>query len=369
MDKKILIIDDEFPVRYLIEHTLRRKGFDVQAVKNGSAGLTTAREYRPDLIVVDIMMPDKDGFQVCREIRDDPLLGQTPVIFLTALMTKKHKLQAFEAGADDYLVKPFQADELMAHISAVLRRTDSKPLGNMESLPPEESQPKSQGRVLTLFSPKGGVGTTTVAIQLSEALAMQENRPVVLIDLDLPLGGVAPILSLYTKNHVMDMLNNLPEKVDMEYILGYTQRHRTNLFVIPTPDTITVTDEIPDGDKLERVLEQLVAEGYFVVLDLGSTLNDLTLTGLHLADFTYVVTSGETVANKLSNVFLASADKLGLEATRLLTVVNELYGPVEEGEELSRLPVAYIPHTNERSRTRLWVKEQGLQKLMSVALA
>jgi two-component system alkaline phosphatase synthesis response regulator PhoP len=98
MDKKILIIDDEFPVRYLIEHTLRRKGFDVQAVKNGSAGLTTAREYRPDLIVVDIMMPDKDGFQVCREIRDGPLLGQTPVIFLTALMTKKHKLQAFEAG-------------------------------------------------------------------------------------------------------------------------------------------------------------------------------------------------------------------------------------------------------------------------------
>jgi CheY-like chemotaxis protein/MinD-like ATPase involved in chromosome partitioning or flagellar assembly len=369
MDKKILIIDDEFPIRYLIEHTLRRKGFQVQTVKDGSAGLLTAREYRPDLIVVDIMMPDIDGFQVCREIREDPLLGETPVIFLTALMTKKDKLQAFEVGADDYLVKPFQADELMAHISAVLRRMEAKTTESEQPSTREKGQPRSPGRLLSLFSPKGGVGTTTVAIQLSEALAIQEDRPVVLIDLDLPLGGIAPLLNLYTKHHVIDLLNNLPEKMDMAYIHRFMQRHRTNLFVIPTPDTIIATEEMPNGAKLESVLAELVAEGYFVVLDLGSTLNELTLTGLRRADFNYVITSDETVANKLCNTFIASADKLGLDTTRVLAVVNELFGPAGEGEELIRLPIAHIPHASERSRTRLWVKEQGLRKLMSVALS
>lgn len=369
MDKKILVIDDEFPVRYLIEHTLRRKGYDVQAVKDGSAGLMTAREYQPDLIVVDIMMPDIDGFQVCREIRDDPLLKKTPVIFLTALMTKKHKLQAFEVGADDYLVKPFQADELMAHISAVLRRMEVRTAEPDLPPTPVENQAFSPGRLLTLFSPKGGVGTTTVAIQLSEALAMQEDRPVVLIDLDLPLGGIAPALSLYTKHHVIDMLNHAPEKPDMDYIYSFTQRHRTNLFVIPTPDTLTIAESMPRGTQLEPILEMLVTEGYFVVLDLGSTLNELALAGLQQADFNYVITSGESVANKLSNAFLGSAEKLGLDVTRLLPVVNELFGPVEEEEALIRLPVAHIPHASERSRTRLWVKEQGLRKLMSVALS
>jgi len=369
MNKKILIIDDEFPVRYLIEHTLRRKGFQVQAVKDGSAALMTAREYRPDLIVVDIMMPDIDGFQVCREIREDPLLRRTPVIFLTALMTTKDKLQAFEVGADDYLVKPFQADELMAHISAVLRRMEVKTVAGEQPPIPEKSQARSPGRLLTLFSPKGGVGTTTVAIQLSEALAMQEDRPVVLIDLDLPLGGIAPLLSLYTKHHVIDLLNNLPEKMDMAYIQRFMQRHRANLFVIPTPDTVILTEEMPGGHKLEPVLAELVAEGYFVVLDLGSKLNDLTLTGLQRADFNYVITSGEAVANKLCNAFLSSADKLRLDATRMLAVVNELFGAIDESEELVRLPVAHIPHASERSRTRLWVKEQGLRKLISVALS
>lgn len=374
--KKILIIDDEFPVRYLVEHQLRRKGFDVQAAKDGTAGLATAREFQPDIIVLDAMMPDVDGFTVCQEIRSDPMLARTPVIFLTALMTKKHKLQAFEVGADDYLVKPFQADELLAHISAVLRRMEPKrvaEVGTGDFTPWEKEEEELPapvpGRVLTCYSLKGGVGTTTIAIQLSEALAMQEGQPVVLIDLDLPMGSVAPTLSLYTKSHVVGLLNHVPETVDMEHIQKFTQRHRTNLFVIPTPDTIITTEEMPDGEHLEVILTRLVEEGYFVVLDLGSTLNDLTLTALQLADFNYIVTSGEEVANRLTNAFLSAADKLGLDMIRLLPVVNELHGPMEESEALVRLPVAHIPHTNERLRTRLWVKEQGLRKMMAVALS
>ena len=373
--KKILVIDDEFPVRYLVEHQLKRKGFDVQAAKDGPTGLDTAREFQPDLIVLDVMMPDVDGFEVCQEIRSDPLLAKTPVIFLTALMTKKHKLQAFEVGADDYLVKPFQPDELLAHISAILRRMEPKnvPAPVIETPPPpeEEEDPPAPipSRILTFYSPKGGVGTTTLAVQLSEALAMQEDRPLVLIDLNLPMGGVAPTLDLYAKHHIVGLLNHFPEKIDLAHIQKFTQRHRTNLFVIPAPDAVIIDEAMPDGEYLEPLLLKLVEDGYFVVLDLGSTLNDLTLTAMQLADFNFVVTSGEAIANKLTNAFLSAGDSLGLEATRLLPVVNELYGSVEDSEALIRLPLAHIPRANERSRTRLWVKEQGLQKLLAVALS
>jgi len=100
---------------------------------------------------------------------------------------------------------------------------------------------------------------------------------------------------------------------------------------------------------------------------LGSTLSDLTLEALRLSDFTYVVTSGKPVANKLHNAFMASATKMGLELTRLLPVINELHGAVGNFE-LSRVPIARIPHATEQSRTKLWLKDQGLQKLVSIMM-
>ena len=120
--KKVLVIDDEFPVRYLVEHQLKRNGYEAISAKDGPTGIKAAQTHKPDLIVLDIMMPKMNGFEVCEEIRNDPAIAATPVIFLTACMTRKHKLRAFEIGADDYLVKPFQPDELLAHITAVLRR-------------------------------------------------------------------------------------------------------------------------------------------------------------------------------------------------------------------------------------------------------
>ncbi|MCB8944683.1 MAG: response regulator [Ardenticatenaceae bacterium] len=372
--KKILIIDDEFPVRYLVEHQLRRKGFEVQAAKDGPTGLETAHEFQPDLIVLDVMMPEVDGFEVCEKIRRDPQLARTPVIFLTALMTKKHKLQAFEAGADDYLVKPFQPDELLAHISAILRRMEPQPVSDTAvdepSVPEEAEEPPTpvRGRVLVFYGPKGGVGTTTLAIQMSEALAMQEDRSVVLLDLALPMGGIAPALSLYTHDNMVGLLNHWPENADMAHIQPFMQRHRTNLFVIPAPDTVITTEEMPDGDNLEPLLDMLVEAGYFVVVDAGAKLDDLSLTAMQLADLNYIVTSGEEVANKLTNAYLGAANRLGLNVARLLPVVNELYGTVEESEVLVCPPVATIARANERLRARLWVKEPGLRTLMEMAL-
>ena len=355
-EKNILIIDDEFPMRYLIEHQLKREGFKVTLAKDGPDGLTAVSRYKPDLVVLDVMMPGMDGFEVCQQIKNTPETSQIPVIFLTASEAKEYKTRAFAVGADDYLTKPFLADELLAHISAVLKRTERIKTGLLTH---------KSGRVVSLFSPKGGVGTTTLAIQLSEAIIMHENRPVVLIDLDLPLGSVAQMLNLHTERHIQDLLQTPTEQLNAAYIQQFAQIHRADFLVIPASGSLVQTGSKEMIRKLQLLLDKLTESGYQVLLDLGSQLNEITRTAMRRSDIVFVVTSGQPVANKLCEAFLRDAPALALESRRLMPVVNETHGRIEE-INLTRLPVARIPHTSERSRTRLWLKEQGIRKLVSI---
>lgn len=354
--KNILIIDDEFPMRYLIEHQLKREGFQVMLAKDGPDGLTAVSQHKPDLVVLDVMMPGMDGFEVCQKIKNAPETSQIPVIFLTASEVKEYKTKAFAVGADDYLTKPFLAEELLAHISAVLKRNERVKTGLLHN---------NSGRVVSLFSPKGGVGTTTLAIQLSEAIIMHESRPVVLIDLNLPIGGVAQMLNLHTQRSILDLLKAPTEQLSVPFIRQFTQRHRADLLVVPAPASFVGSGSKDMVRKLEILLDKLVDAGYQVLLDLGSHLNEITRMAMRQSDIVFVVTSGQPVANKLCETFLRDAPELGLEARRLLPVVNETHGRIQE-ISLTRLPVARIPHTNERSRTRLWLQEQGIRKLVSI---
>jgi two-component system KDP operon response regulator KdpE len=117
--KKILIIDDDKDWCELLRHKLAKSGFKVQMTHDGVSGLRKAYEFEPELILLDIMMPQMDGWQACQRFRE---LTQAPIILLTALNSSHDKIKAFDLGADDYLVKPFHWEELMARIQATLRR-------------------------------------------------------------------------------------------------------------------------------------------------------------------------------------------------------------------------------------------------------
>lgn len=355
---KILIIDDEFPIRYLIEHQLRRQGYDVILAKDGASGIREARELQPDLIVLDAMMPNMDGFEVCAQIRTEADTAEIPVIFLTALESNEYKSRAFAVGADDYLVKPFQAEELLAHVTAVLKRAERERTGTLETQP---------GKVVSLFSPKGGVGTSTLAIQLSEAIALHESRPIVLMDLNWPLGSIAPMLNLNTHDTLAELLQLKTEHISTSSIGRYMQQHRADMHVIPASGNILTPPPNGSSAQINVILEQITKAGYLALLDLGSHLTPLTLQAMRRSHAIFLVTSGQPIANALTNAFIKSAHQMQLDPNRLLPVINELHGQVKANDvPLSRVPVARIPHTDERSRTRLWLKEQGLRKLISI---
>jgi two-component system response regulator MprA len=120
MKERILIIEDDEAILKLLRRGLVYEGYQVDTAVDGETGLNSAHEQRPDLIILDWMLPGMDGLEVCRRLRAS---GSIPILMLTAKDTIQDRVQGLDAGADDYLVKPFELDELLARIRALLRRT------------------------------------------------------------------------------------------------------------------------------------------------------------------------------------------------------------------------------------------------------
>lgn len=124
--KKVLVVDDEERIRRLLRMYLERDNFIVEEAEDGKEALELALENDYDIILLDIMMPEMNGIEVCEEIRKEKM---TPIIMLTAKGEESNRVQGFEVGADDYIVKPFSPREVVLRIKAVLRRTDSSAVG------------------------------------------------------------------------------------------------------------------------------------------------------------------------------------------------------------------------------------------------
>lgn len=125
--QRVLIVEDEVDIADLIMFNLQRAGYEVLKAHDGITGTETAIRERPDLIVLDLMLPGRDGYSVFREIRRDARTSRIPVIMLTARAQTEDRIQGLEAGADDYLTKPFSPKELVLRVNAILKRTDAPP--------------------------------------------------------------------------------------------------------------------------------------------------------------------------------------------------------------------------------------------------
>jgi len=126
---EILVVDDDRDVAQTVELALRRRGFKVAMANSGVEALKVLRRYDPDLVILDVLMPGMSGLEVCRRLRSDPKTTTLPIIFLTARGQERDRIEGLRAGADDYLSKPFNLEELLLRVNAVLRRSQKEPEG------------------------------------------------------------------------------------------------------------------------------------------------------------------------------------------------------------------------------------------------
>lgn len=115
-EKKILIIDDNSAWRYLVIHELQKQGYTTYSANNGIAGIETAKQNKPDLILLDILMPGIDGFEVCRILKKDPLLKNIPIVFITAKAHKTDVILGLESGGTSYIVKPVKLEVILQKV-------------------------------------------------------------------------------------------------------------------------------------------------------------------------------------------------------------------------------------------------------------
>src|SRR5215216_1413587 len=185
---RVLLIDDEQFYFKLIKKTLKEAEYDLEYAKSGSEGLGKIPSYDPEMLIIDLKLPEMDGFQILERLRRDPKYGHTPVIVITSKDELSEKLKAFELGADDYLVKPFQPEELVARMGILARR------GKAMQLARGTETIKSTSTVLTVHSLRGGVGCSSIVVNLGLAFQKLWGRQTLLIDGVLTAGQVALML-------------------------------------------------------------------------------------------------------------------------------------------------------------------------------
>ncbi len=130
MPKKIILIEDEQDITKLVTHYLTKEGFTVKSSLDGIKGLQLVRHEKPDLVILDLMLPEMDGLEICKRLRADPKTSALPIIVLTAKGEESDKIVGLELGADDYVTKPFSPKELVARVKALFRRSERQVEGS-----------------------------------------------------------------------------------------------------------------------------------------------------------------------------------------------------------------------------------------------
>ncbi len=309
MPEKILIVDDDLDTLKLVGLILQRHGYQIVAANGGNQALSKALAERPDIILLDVMMPDMDGYEVTRRLRADSAVAHIPIIMFTAKTLLDDKVAGFEAGADDYLTKPTHPAELVAHVKALLARSAA----NRAFVPAEHA------RLIGFLGAKGGVGTTTVAINVAAA-ASASGQDTILADLRLGNGSAGLMLGLAQGNSLGALVTKPVGDLNQRAVSGQLISHASGLRVLqsaPLPREAALVNNVA---QLEAVIKILTGMCKLLVLDLGTGLTDANRRLLPLCDHFVTVTDQTRVSLSQTKALIADLVGLGLAAAKVEVV-------------------------------------------------
>ncbi len=312
MAAKILVVDDDSNVQRLLSYTLKQEGYEVVVASDGAEGFRLWGQEEPALILLDVMLPKLDGYQVAGKIRaEEGSASHVPIIMLTAEAEVEQKIRGLRAGADDYLVKPFHPAELLARIKSLLARF--APRDMLVGRPP-------LGRVLAFYGAKGGVGTTTIAINVAIALQRELGRRVCLVDANLQFGDHRVFMDLgLDRKSIVDVAS--APSIDADLLRGVLVEHDSKIDLLlapPSPETA----ELVTKEHLTTTLEVLRGMYDYVVVDVDKRLDDLNLGVFDAAESLFVVLTADLSCLKNVRLVLETLGHIGYSGDRIKLVLN-----------------------------------------------
>src|SRR5512133_1601138 len=268
---RVLLIDDE-PIYYkMIVHALKPHGYEIEYARTGMDGLKTVPLYNPDVIITDVRLPDLSGYEVAQRLRRDPRFESIPLIFLTSQADLSNKLKAFEVGADDYLSKPFQPEELLARVGMLVRRGEVLRSARQKEV-------KDEASVMAVHSLRGGVGCSSMAVNLAMTLYRLWERPTLLVDSVLNAGQISLMLNASPLHTWEDLADVKMGEIDSSVVESLISKHASGLDYISAPSYPIAVDSFSD-EIWQFVLDELRTMYEYIIID---TSHDFSNVAIHM---------------------------------------------------------------------------------------
>ena len=325
---KVLIVDDIAETR---DHLTKLLGFEsdievVGAADSGRQALEMAGQVRPDVVLMDINMPDMDGIAATEQMATE--VPTASVVMMSVQGEADYLRRSMLAGAREFLVKPFSSDELTASIRQVYTREREKQgritVTNVAAAAAKAGRGagREPGQVVAVFSPKGGVGRTTIAVNFAVAAAADLGLKTVLVDGSFQFGDVGVLLNLNPKNKsIADLVPEMEAGGEPESIDTFVINHSSGVRVLLAPPSPEMAEMItPVG--IRKILEALRATNDLVVVDCTANFSDTTLAILDLADVILTALTLEITSIKNMRLFLEVANQLGYEGSKIKLILN-----------------------------------------------
>jgi pilus assembly protein CpaE len=317
----ILFIGSDETSGTLISGVLTGAGYTVTSISDANEAFARVADHQ--VVILDVMAGPKDAVEVCREIRSTPSLAAIPVLCVGQSDDVEERIRFLEAGADDVMVKPFDARELEARVEALLLRFQrSKDLSGVVSA--DGITVTRRRRTAAVHSPRGGVGTTTIATNVAMAAARKKPDRVVLVDLHLQFGQVATHLNLEAKQSLADVARDDAAMREPELLRTYATRHDSGLHVLAAPTSPELADLIT-ATHVDRILTTLLDSYDSVVIDAGSYLDERTMTAFEHAETVIFAVCPEIGALKALHSLLEYLNEAGSVPSKSTFVLNNQF--------------------------------------------
>ncbi len=349
---RLLIVDDISSTRDNLQKLLSFED-DIEVAGTASDGreaLEAAHRLQPDIVLTDVNMPVMDGIQLTETLASE--LPTSPVIIMSVQGERDYLRRAMQAGAREFLIKPFSHDELVAAIRRVYQLEQKKGTFLAKTMP---AQPDSAAaarssvpaEVVLVFSGKGGVGKSLIAANLAVAVAEETRSRVALVDLDLQFGDIGVLFNLDHSRSITELVDG-STGIDAESISEVLANGPAGVKVLLAPISPELADLVT-AEHVRNIIAELRRSFDYIIVDSSSHLSEFNLEVIEAAQHVLVVTALTIPAIKDAKLTLKVLESLSVDAEKLLLVVNRVDGYAdfnqESIEQSLRAPVAVqIPH-------------------------
>jgi pilus assembly protein CpaE len=354
---RVLIVDDVADTRENVRKLLQFES-DVEVVgaaRSGKEGIQLSQDLDPDVVLMDINMPDIDGITATETIRQKAPYIQ--VVILSVQGDQNYMRRAMLAGARDFLTKPPMGDELISAVrrAGEMSRSERSKSAQARVAPVASGGASAstsamlglaQGKIVTVYSPKGGTGCTTLAVNLAIALH-NEDTHVVLVDANLQFGDVAVFVNEQGKNTILDIAPRVDE-LDPDVVEEIMIKHEASgIRILAAPQRPEQAEKV-SADQFSKVLDYLRRLYSYIVVDTAPILTDITLSAIDSSDAIVLVTTQDIPAIKNARLFLDLLQTMGVEREHIIFTMNKYdkrigITPERVGENLKQEVRAVIP--------------------------